>query len=461
MYVRTSLATLIFVGFGSVSFAHAETLEDALVAAYTGNATLLAQRSQLRATDELVPQALSNWRPTVRVNGGAGVDSTSTNAVVPPTPREQTSFARDATFSISEPLYRGGRTDAQTAQAEATVNAGRQQLAVSEQGVLLGVVSAYLDIIQNQAVVDLNINNEQVLQRQLDATNDRFRVGEVTRTDVAQSQAALSGAHASRLAAQGTLQDSIATFTRLVGHAPKNLEPVPVPPDLPGTLDEANAAAGASNPSVLAQRYTYEASTHAIDLAEGALLPEVDLQGSYGRTQDQSGTGIYSRSAQALVNVTVPIYQSGSEYSVIRQQKQVAGQQRHQLDETRREVVESSTQTWENLQSARARVLSFQEQVKASQIALDGVTRELLVGSRTVLDVLTTEQDLLNARVNLELARHDATLAAYQLKSVAGRLTGKALALPTPIYDPAVHYNEVRDKWIGTGSSPNSGDGAK
>ncbi len=207
MYIRTSLAALIAVGFGSVSFAQAETLEDALVAAYTVNPALQAQRAQLRATDELVPQALSNWRPTIKLQGNVGGDSTTTNFVIPPEPKDQSLFTRDGNLSISEPLYRGGRTGAQTEQAEATVNAGRQQLAVTEQSVLLGVVTAYLDIIQNQAVVDLNINNEQVLQRQLDATNDRFRVGEVTRTDVAQAQAALSGAHASRIAAQGTLQD--------------------------------------------------------------------------------------------------------------------------------------------------------------------------------------------------------------------------------------------------------------
>ena len=462
MYVRTSLAALIFFGYGSVSFARAETLEDALVAAYTGNAALLAQRAQLRATDELVPQALSNWRPIVKLSGDAGETSSATNDVAPGGPSQTTLFSRDGTLSISETLYRGGRTEAQTDQAEATVKAGREQLAATEQSVLLGVATAYLDVIQNQALVDLNANNEQVLQRQLDATNDRFRVGEVTRTDTSQAQAALAGAHAAVRAAHATLRDSIANFTRLVGHRPQGLEAVTAPTNLPASLEETNAAAAASNPAVLQQQYAYEAAKHGIDVADGALLPTVTLEGSYGRTLDQLGPNLYSRSAEALINVTVPIYQQGSEYSQIRQQKHTAGQQRLQLDETRRETVETSTQNWENWQSARARIVSFEEQVRASTVALQGVQRESLVGSRTVLDVLNAEQELLSARVSLETASHDATLAAFQIESSIGQMTAQALHLGTPLYDPTAHYRDVRDQWIGTGVEPNyAGGGAK
>jgi outer membrane protein len=462
MRFGTSLVALVTIGLGSTSFAHAETLEDALVAAYTGNAALLAQRAQLRATDELVPQALSNWRPTVSLTGSVGKSSTATNDVVPPAPEQSDTLPRQGQFSITEPLYRGGRTVAQTDQAEAQVKAGQQQLAATEQSVLLGVVNAYLDVIQNQALVDLNANNQQVLQRQLNATNDRFRVGEVTRTDTSEAQAALAGAQAGLRAAQATLRGSIANFTRLVGHRPHGLEAVAPPTDLPNSLEAANAAAAAANPTVLAQSYSFEAAKHGVDVADGALLPTVSLEGSYQRSLDQAGPGFYTRNAQALVNLSVPIYSQGSEYSEIRQLKQTAGQQRLALDETRREVVETSTQNWENWQSARARIVSFEEQVRASQVALEGVTRESLVGSRTVLDVLTTEQTLLSARVSLEQARHDATLAAFQIKSSIGQLTAQALHLSTPFYDPAAHYRDVRDQWIGTGAEPNyEGAGAK
>jgi outer membrane protein len=458
MHVRTTLsASLVLGSLVIASPLRAETLEDALVAAYTGNAALLAQRAQLRATDELVPEAKANWRPVVTVTGDAGVDQIGTNTLPSTLNRDQTLFARDASLSIVQPLYRGGRTDAQIAQAEATVKAGRQQLAATEQGVLLGAITAYLDVIQDAAVVDLNKNNEQVLQRQLDATNDRFRVGEVTRTDVAQAEAALSGAHASRRAAEGVLQDAIATYTRVVGHPPKGLEAAPTPADLPASADAARDASE-SNPSVQAQRFAYEAAMKAVDVAEGALLPTVSLKGSYGRTLEESYTGTYSSSAAALVNITIPIYQQGAEYAVVRQQKHTAGQQKLQLDEIRRETVEATTQAWENLQSARARVQSLEDQVRASRVALEGIQRESLVGSRTVLDVLTTEQQLLQARVNLEIARHDAVLAAYQLKSEIGQLTGQALHLSAPIYDPKAHYDEVTDKWIGTGVTPTYGE---
>jgi outer membrane protein len=458
MHIRTSLVALVAIGLGSSSFAHAETLEDALVAAYTGNAALMAQRAQLRATDELVPQALSNWRPTVKLSADAAENSSATNAnnILHPPPPEQTNlFTRDGQFTISEPLYRGGRTVAATDEAEAQVKAAREQLATTEQSVLLGVVTAYLDVIQNQALVDLNANNEQVLQRQLDATNDRFRVGEVTRTDTSQAQAALAGAHAGLRAAQATLRDSIATFTRVVGHRPRGLEAVTQPTDLPATLEATDAAAAAANPAVLAQSYNYEAAKHAVELDEGALLPTVTLEGTYGRTLDASGVGIYSRQAQALVNLTVPIYQQGSEYSQIRQQKHTAGQQRLQLDETRRETIETATQNWENWLSARARIVSFEEQVRASQVALEGIQREYLVGARTILDVLTTEQTLLSARVSLETARHDANLVAFQIKSSIGQLTAQALHLGTPLYDPTAHYRDVHDQWLGTGVTPN------
>lgn len=458
MLVRTSLCTGLVLSTVVLAPAlHAETLEDALVAAYTGNAALQAQRAQMRATDELVPEAKANWRPTVKVSGDAGVEQVGANTIPPPNKRDETLFARDATLSVVEPLYRGGRTDAQIAQAEAQVNAGRQQLAAVEQGVLLGAVTAYLDVIQDQAVVDLNKNNEQVLQRQLEATNDRFRVGEVTRTDTSQAQAALSGAHAARRAAEGVLQDAIANYERIVGHLPKGLEAAPTPADLPASLEAARSGSEA-NPSVQAQRFNYDAAVKAVDIAEGALLPTVSLTGSYGRTLEESYVGTSASVGTALVNVTIPLYQQGAEYAAIRQEKHTAGQQRLQLDETRRETIEATTQAWENLQSARARVASLEDQVKASRVALEGIQRESLVGSRTVLDVLTTEQDLLTARVNLEEARHDALVAAYQVKSQVGQLTGAALQLKTPIYDPKANYNDVTDKWIGTDVSPSYGE---
>lgn len=339
------------------------------------------------------------------------------------------------------------------------MKAQRAQLEVTEETVLLDTATAYMDVVQNQAVVELNKNNEKVLQRQYEATSDRFRVGEVTRTDVAQAQAALSGSHADRRQAEADLQGSIANYVAVVGHAPQNLKAPNPLTDLPGSLDESKAMAGDSNPAVVAQKYVYEAATHGIDLAYGALLPEVSLQGSYVRQVNEFEKGSYLRDVQALLNVTVPLYQQGEEYSRLRQQKHTAGQQKIQLDETRRQAIQQATQAWENLQAARARVSSYDDEIKAAKVALEGIQRESLVGSRTVLDVLTTEQDLLSAEVNLVRAQHDVIVGAYQLKSAVGQLTAKQLKLPVPIYDPTQHYNQVRDQWAGTAISPDYGEG--
>ena len=455
MHIRTSLAVLVALGLGCPSLARAETLEDALIAAYIANPALQAQRAQTRAVDENVPQALANWRPTVKINADAGVVQTLSNDIVPPAPKLQTSYnERDASLQVSEPLYRGGRTDAQTDQAEAQVKAAEYQLKATEQTVFIGVITAYLDIIQNQALVDLNVNNQQVLQRELSATNDRFRVGEVTRTDTSQAQAAVAGAEAEVRQARATLRDSIATFGRLTGHRPSGLEAVTPATDLPISLAEVSAAAEAANPNVLAQRYTYEAAQHGVDLAFGALLPTVSLQGSFGGTDNELGQKLYARTGSAELNVSIPIYQEGAEYSTIRQQKHTAGQQKLQLDEVRRETVEMATQNWENWQSARARVVSFEEQVRASTVALEGIQREYLVGARTILDVLNTEQNLLSARVSLEEARHDVAVMSFQVKSSMGQLTAEAMRLRTPVYDPKKNYNDVRDTWYGTGVTP-------
>jgi outer membrane protein len=432
----------------------AESLDEALASAYTTNAALAAQQAGLRATDELVPEALGNWRPTIKLNGDIGRDDLRTN-VSPPVfgvTAQHAVSPSDYGVTISEPLYRGGRTQAQTEQAEATIKAQRELLVVTEQSVLLNAIVAYMDVVQAQALVDVNANNEQVLRRQFDASKERFRVGELTRTDTSESDAAVSGAHASLVQAQGALQNAIASYIAIIGHPPKDLKAAPPTQDLPKSLEDANNAALATNPAVLAQRYAYEAAQHGVDLAAGELLPTVSLIGSYNRVFQEQIANSYAENAEALINVSVPIYQQGAEYARIRQQKHTAAEQRLQLDETRRDTIQSTTQAWERLSSAHARVLSLKDQVGASKVALEGIERESTVGSRTVLDVLTTEQNLLAAEVNLVEAQHDETVASYQLRGAIGQLTAQALKLPVEIYDPTKHYQSVHDQWIGAGA---------
>lgn len=456
MYVRTSLLALVaLICLLPVRFACAETLEEALIDAYVGNPSLAAQRAQLRSTDEQVPQALANWRPSVKITGAAGEDNVTSNINIPPTPAQASLFQRQGQLAVTMPLYRGGQTVATTKQAEANVNAARQQLANTEQTVFVNVVTVYLDVLQKQAVVEANIANEQVLQRQLDVTRKQAQVGVVTPTDVSQAEGALLGAQAARASAESDLQNSIATYTHLVGHPPNGLKPVTAPSDIPKSLEELQAVASSVNPQVLSQQYQYDAALHSVDAAVGVLLPTVSLQGSYGRDLDDSVVGESTNTAQAMVTVSVPLYQSGAEYSTVRQKKHDAGQVRLQLDDTRRAVVETATQNWNSLLTARTQLALYENQVKVSQAAVDGVQREVLVGSKTVLDALTIEQNLLNASVSLEQARHDVALDTFKVLSSIGQLTAQGLHLPVPIYDPTEHYREVRDQWFGLGVTPN------
>ncbi|MDR3438228.1 TolC family outer membrane protein [Telmatospirillum sp.] len=454
---------LILAGCGYSGAVNAETLMEALASAYTSNPTLESQRAHLRAVDEQVPQALANWRPTVKLAGS--LTRTNTYAKAPTSTvygtevlaSDTRASSKAASLTVDQPLYRGGRTVAQIKQAEAQVAAARAQLANTEETVLVNVVSAYMNVVQYRAVRELSINDEQVLQRQLDATNDRFRVGEVTRTDVSQAESRLSAAHADRTQAEGNLRAAEANYVNVVGHAPDGLvSPGPVP-GLPTSIDQAREMALAENPSVVSSQHSYRAAQHGIDLVAGELQPTVSLDGQVTRNYDYDGPKTYERIYQAGLNVTVPLYQQGQEYARLRAQKQTAGQARTDVDVARRDTIESVTKAWEALETARARISSYSDQIRSAQVALDGVQRESQVGSRTVLDVLNAEQELLNARVNLVEAQHDEAVAAYQLKSTIGQMTAQALALPVQVYDPVKHYDEVRDKWVGTGEVPADG----
>ena len=312
---KTSCLTAVFLlgGFAAPGSAGAETLQEALVSAYNGNPTLMAQRAKLRAADEGVPQALANWRPSVKLSGDYGKSQAETNKSSVSQAGTFTSTPKDAGVTVTQALYRGGRTTAQTRQAEAEVEATRAQLTSTEQTVLLNVITAYMDVVQFRAVVELSRNNEQVLQRQLDATNDRFRVGEVTRTDVAQAESRLSAAHADRRQAEGNLAASTATYIKVVGHPPDTLF-VPGPTEkVPVSVDAARGAAEHNNPDIINAQYSYVAAKEGIDLIAGELLPTVTLTGNAAKNYNYQGEGPTERVLQATVNLTVPIYQQGQE----------------------------------------------------------------------------------------------------------------------------------------------------
>ncbi|MCA1907609.1 MAG: TolC family outer membrane protein [Magnetospirillum sp.] len=442
-------AAVIVSGLAQVPGAAAETLEEVLVSAYSTNPTLLARRAQLRATDEAVPQALSNWRPKVTLSGelarGRYESNTSSQS------REQGRTSQTASLTITQPLYRGGRTVAETRQAEANVLANRADLAVSEQTVLLSAATAYLDVVRDEAVLNLNVNNEQVLRRQLEAAQERFRVGEITRTDVSQAEARLAGAIADRAAAEGALQNSRAKFITVVGRPAEALQAPRQSVAVPASFDEIKSMTLAKNPSVVYSDWITEAAKHGIDLKFGELLPELSLVGEASKGHNTSQLGNETEALEATLKLTVPIYEAGDVYSQVRETKHTYGRRKIEADKARRDALESATKAWEDLTATRSKIKSLEAQLRASELALAGVEEEAKVGSRTVLDVLNAEQELFTARVNLVRAQRDETVAAYTLKSALGEMTADGLALKTEVYDPTKNYNEVRGRWIGTG----------
>lgn len=453
-----SIAAIIFGLTGAAT--QAQTLTDALAEAYNTNPQLLAQRALLRSTDEQVPQALSFWRPQVTFTGQIGMATSSLER--PPTAAElavgkSRSVLHAITrpdlvqFQAAQPIYRGGRTVAQTRQAINTVESTRAQTLAVETSVFQAVAMAYLDVVRDQALVEVQRNNVEVLRKQLEATQDRFRVGEVTRTDVAQAESSLAQAQGTLVTQLGTLEISRAEYVRAVGHQPGRLVLPRDRPTLPATREEALSLAATNNFTVISAKFAELAARDNIDVVRGQLLPQVSVVGTLARTYDQSVSfkGALSNSAQVTAQLTMPLYEGGAIYSQTRQAEQTVGQRRSQVDDARRAAVQTATQFWSTLQAARASISSFAAAVRAAQIALEGVQQEALVGTRTVLDVLIQNQQLLSTQSQLVTAQHDAALAEFNLASAVGRLIAPELNLPVKLYDMELHYKEVKDKWIG------------
>ncbi|WP_372619295.1 TolC family outer membrane protein [Falsiroseomonas sp.] len=456
---RFAFAALLLASAAAVGPrpASGQTLQEAMALAYSNNPTLQAARAQLRAVDENVPQALAGWRPTVQITGAAGQTTTGTRPnPIGPSGNWRSRDTTQVQASVAQPLYRGGRTVAQTRRAENQVLAQRARLYATEQQVLLDVVNAYVAMIRDQEEVRLNTNNEQVLLRQLQATNERFRVGEITRTDVAQAESRLAGARASRADAEGRLQTSRATFTRLVGQAPQRLTPPqPLRPPAPNAR-EAAVMAARNNPNVVAALFDEAAARDQIDVQFAALLPQISVNGSVFRnTGQQAGgaalDGVRQDGTSVTANLVVPLFQGGAEHAAVRQARQQAQQSRNVVEDQRRGAAQQATQAYETLVAARATVDSVRSQIRAAEIALDGVQREAVVGSRTTLDVLNAEQELLNARVSLVRALAAVITASHNLAAAVGRLTARDLNLPVPLYDVEAYYNAVRNRWVGFG----------
>lgn len=432
----------------------AESLRDAFLSAYRRNPTLNAARAGQRATDENVPQALSGWRPTISATGTIsqnGTYSTFSNGASTYVNPQQENLA----IRLNQPLFRGFGTVERTAVAEATVLAGQQQLLATEEQVLLAVVSAYVNVLRDRKIVALRMKDLTVLQGQDKATNERFKAGVLTRTDVAQSQAGVASQRAALSVAIAAARTSEASYVQYVGHAPSAISGAPLA-HIPASLDQALAVASQTNPNILAAAQAAVAADHNIGVATSALLPTADLQVLYSGTAIQNGqissgglgsqTSLSSGTVQGVV--TVPIYEAGLNYSQVRQAKQKASQSRISVIDTSRQVRQAVVAAWQNYQAASQSVVSNTAGVNASQLAYGGLKQEYQVGSRSTTDVLNAELTLLNNQISLVSSQHDRLFSSYQLLSAMGHLTARYLGLG-PVYDVKSNYYNVRNKAFG------------
>jgi outer membrane protein len=430
----------------------AETLESALAQAYRNNPTLNAQRAALRAIDEQVPQALANYRPRVNaaIDSGYQHFEANTLAAGQQVLTNTNISPRGGNVGVVQTLYNGQRSGNLTRQAEASVLSGRETLRSAEQNALLDAATQYMNVLRDTAILDLQRRNVQVLQEQLKQARDRFNVGEVTRTDVAQSEARLAAAQSQVLSAEANLKASQAAYRRAIGVEPVNLRAgMPVDRLSPRSLEASIDQGRNIHPTVTAAQYTVDAAQHAVKAAEGTLYPTVTLEGSVQRRWDLAPGSFDQFTGTVLGRVAVPIYQGGSEYSIIRQTKETLGQRRIELDVQRDLVRATIVQAWSQLEATKAQIIAAQAQVTATEVALNGVREEARVGQRTTLDVLNAQQELVNARVQLVTSQRDRVVASYTLLASVGRLAPEVLSLPTETYDARVHYHQVRDKWIG------------
>jgi outer membrane protein len=435
----------------------ADTIEAALVRSYQNNPQLNSQRASVRSTDENVPQALSGYRPRVAVTASAGYQYTDVNTTAGGGPDQLVrtevhgaNAPRSVGATITQTLFNGQQTANRTRAAESQVSGAREGLRVLEQTVLLSAATIYMDYLRDSAIVEVQRSNVRVLEQTLKQTKDRFNVGEVTRTDVAQSEAQLAAGRTQQLTAESNLTTTRSNFRRIIGNEPVNLAPgSPVDRFLPGTLPGAIDLGLTQNPNVTAAMFGIDISFLQTKINEGALLPTVTLQGSVQQSYEQTQTIFRSFGASAIAQLSVPVYQGGAEYALIRQSKETLAQQRLFLEQTRDQTRANVVTAWGQLVAGKAQVASAQSQVTASEIALNGVREEAKAGQRTTLDVLNAQQALVNARVALVTAQHDRVVASYSVLNTVGRLSPQVLNLATTVYDPSVHYHQVRDSWFG------------
>ena len=465
-----------FLG-GIATGASAETLPNALAKAYFNNPTLNAERASTRAADEAIPLASAGYRPTIRATGDVGTNYTEAHGVSASdaaaslntasasrgtglpvkdlrsrkTSSSVVTFPRGAALNVEQSLFNGLQTTNKVRSADAQMFRERETLRLVEESVLQSAAQAYMDVLRDTAVLDLRRNDLNLLEERLHEAHDKFRVGDATKTDVAQVEAHLAQGQAAYFAAQSNLQNSIASFRQVVGEQPTQLDPAsPLQRGVPRSLDEAMAISQVEHPSIQAALFSVEDAELKVKIAEGALYPTLGVSGKTDQHFDGGSTpGSQAFGVSVIGHASVPIYSGGSDYAAIRQAKERVAAAETQAEVQRDNVRAAVTSAWGLLVASKAAVQASRTKESAAEFALQGTREEERVGQRTILDILNAEQTLLDTRISLVSAERDEIVASYSIVASTGRLSASVIGLKLRPYDPTIHFEQVKDKWFG------------
>lgn len=456
-----AVASVVVYLLASEATARAETLTGAMRRAYDANPQLNASRAELRAIDERVPQAQAGMRPRVTGDGYLGVQrnrlvtkqrdvniNDPTDTLITKNIQNGGSIPRSAALTVEQPVFDGFKAQNETRAAESGVFAGRERLRLTEQRVLFDAVAAYMNVLRDTAALKLQQSNVSVLTEQLRQTRERYEYGQITLTDIAQAEARLAGGKSLAGAARAALDASIGVYRKTVGVEPTKLAPgAPIDRLLPKSREEAESIAQIEHPFILAALHEADVADLDIKALEADFMPKLSIVGDIFTQTDIAGIGNRNIGASVGGRLNVPIYEGGLTSSRVRQAKETAGQRRFDADVARAEVLSLVRAYWGALQASKTQIAAAQTQIAAAERALYGVREEAKAGQRTTLEILNAQQELLNARLALIIAQRDRVVASYAVLSSLGRLSSDCLGLTPNGYDPAVHFDQVRDLW--------------
>jgi outer membrane protein len=463
-----ALSVLLAGGFAGTP-AKAETLVEALASAYSDNPLIRQERARVRATDEDLARAQSGYRPRISANADYGISNQSTGAAPvildngqTPTPAQIKANERGIQrpdgfrhphsygFQLQQPLFDGGSTVGAVREADANIRAAREKMRAVEQKVLLDTVKAYTAVIRDRSAVGLRESGVTLLSRELAGTRERFSAGEATRTDVAQAESRKARAAAGMEQAKADLRSSLAEYQRVVGHPATSLSTPPIAKaTLPDSLEDAVQISQTENPDVVEAAYREEAAEHQITKIEGELLPQLTLSASHLDRYDISRTIENQQTQSVTARLNIPLYSGGDTEARIRAAKQERQGRLEGVEQARQQGQATTITAWSQMVADRAQVTAVKEQVRAATAALLGVREEQRAGQRTLIDVLNSAEELIEAKIALERAKRNLVVSSYGVLSAVGRLTAVDLGLNVSLYDPDVNYSQTNRRGWG------------